>query len=77
MLRHRDENPSARPDRLTHLGQDRLVLLDVLEDVERSGHVELLLERQPPPVQLVERDVRETRACDVESRRKGLATGER
>jgi hypothetical protein len=45
MLRHRGEQAAAGTKGSVHRRERAIVLLDVLEDVERPDHVELLSER--------------------------------
>ena len=76
MLRDREEKAPARTQRLVDLCEDALVLLDVLEDVERSGDVELRAEWDLARIHLQQVGIRHPPASDVESGREQLAADE-
>src|SRR5689334_7307055 len=76
MLGNRQEDTAARLHRAKHLTQHRLVLVDVLEDVECADHVELAVERNAPGIHLEERYLGETRPGEREALVERLAPHE-
>src|SRR5437763_2035985 len=68
MLRDSDDDAAARAAGRVHLAQDPLVVLDVLDDVERANNVEFITVRNAPGVHLQQRRARNTASRERERR---------
>jgi hypothetical protein len=76
VLRDRDEYATRSGCCPRHLRKDDFVILDVLEDVECSDDVELVLERKAPRIQLKKRNLRQPRAGNLDPSRRQLPSGD-
>src|SRR3954471_17251816 len=77
MLRHRHDEPTARPQRPVELTQHKLILVNVLDDVECADHVEVLGERHLAGIDLEEWRRRNALLRNLKSARKNLAPHQR
>ena len=67
VLRHRDDHAPTRPRGLEHLSQDPLIIIEMLEDVERADDVEFRVEGHVASVHLDERDVFQPRVRAIQA----------
>src|SRR5208337_2878178 len=54
MMRDADQQKASGFECLSDFSQNPLVVVDMLDDVEHAGDVELVFERQPPRIELNE-----------------------
>src|SRR5207247_352601 len=76
MLRDGQEHAAARSQRPMHLREHGFVVRDVLEDVERAGHVELAPERQVPGIELEHGRPRQADGGALEPAQADVAAGD-